>query len=1009
MKKTSRNTIFSKKNRWLAAIVIVLFLFDSSLIAQGQPAPGGTPISGLLYGQNTWIPSFVTFETGPSNGQFENVIADIANQGQSPFNLIRIGGAEFERDLSELFPRQNGNTGPFDISRAVALINTIRSVGAEPIIQISTQYAPEDAAMIVTQLNSAQSGVSPVLNFTIGNEPDLEVQLPFNGETFMVDGNVIENGNDVATYYRLRAIAMKEAIPNINIFGPDYSFFVDAFDNNPANGQFEPVPTSDGSDPWQLWHLPFLSNAIMTETTGNGDYLIDSYAIHVYQNNDIENVERKLQNLLIPEINRINSLRGDNSLSWAITETNTTTNNVTTPNPNDLQTWSFGAGQWLARLYGLGMQYQALNICPWSMFEAEGARTDAFDGGDTDLSFFDAPGFGGSELPFPPRSTYNHQRMLAENAKTRLGVVENSNAPAGVFFVATKDETGTSLMVVNSGATTYEVDVNVLGFNAPATPFLPAANVGDLNISSTTPGIQAALATNPDLLTVNGQETKMYMFDGNDTFQMINEYNSNDAANGGAFRCIIPPLFATFYDFCDFKRVEGSKFAESLAPGRYTRDELVANGILDNEISGVQVPPGLEVTLYDGEFFNESVLANLTEDANCSSSIAFDGDRKVSSLIISQIGAAAPPEVTFFSSCLGAVASDFVATLPVGRYTRRQLEANGITNNDISGVQIPEESNLQVTLFKKGNFSGNSITLNATNFCLNTLGFNNNVSSVIIEKTVAFFDFCDFTDGKFEERLSIGRYTKDELINNGILNNEISGVQLADGLEVTLFDGELFNGQVLATLTEDADCSVSFPFDNGNNRVSSVIISEIGQEAPAEIIFYDWPDFNPGGDFEVALPIGEYTLADLEAAGINNNDISSLVVPEGLQVTFYDGSNFNNGMITYATPQAVDLFNTFVDQRISSMRIEAASTERSSEAKSSLNQEVSDILLYPNPVTNVLNISGMNDSEQIIIANLQGQVLMQTTGNKIDVSTLGIGVYFVKIGFRETTFKFIKK
>ncbi len=62
--------------------------------------------------------------------------------------------------------------------------------------------------------------------------------------------------------------------------------------------------------------------------------------------------------------------------------------------------------------------------------------------------------------------------------------------------------------------------------------------------------------------------------------------------------------------------------------------------------------------------------------------------------------------------------------------------------------------------------------------------------------------------------------------------------------------------------------------------------------------------------------------------------------------------------------------------------------------------EVSNVKLYPNPATNVLNIEGATTIEKVAVYNLLGQqVLTQTPNNElvtIDVSSLQVGVYVVK-------------
>lgn len=75
---------------------------------------------------------------------------------------------------------------------------------------------------------------------------------------------------------------------------------------------------------------------------------------------------------------------------------------------------------------------------------------------------------------------------------------------------------------------------------------------------------------------------------------------------------------------------------------------------------------------------------------------------------------------------------------------------------------------------------------------------------------------------------------------------------------------------------------------------------------------------------------------------------------------------------------------------------------------------LSSISVYPNPVTNVLNISNSNNIEikNISITDINGRVIKnQTSLTQINVSDLNAGVYFVNIESNDgkTTKKFIKQ
>jgi hypothetical protein len=94
---------------------------------------------------------------------------------------------------------------------------------------------------------------------------------------------------------------------------------------------------------------------------------------------------------------------------------------------------------------------------------------------------------------------------------------------------------------------------------------------------------------------------------------------------------------------------------------------------------------------------------------------------------------------TFYKDC--NYTSTAVA-LPVGDYTLSALQAKGILNDDISSLQL--NSGYQVILYENDNYSGNSLTLTASNSCLvnNALGtgnWNDKATSLRVQAASASF------------------------------------------------------------------------------------------------------------------------------------------------------------------------------------------------------------------------------------------------------------------------------
>lgn len=66
-----------------------------------------------------------------------------------------------------------------------------------------------------------------------------------------------------------------------------------------------------------------------------------------------------------------------------------------------------------------------------------------------------------------------------------------------------------------------------------------------------------------------------------------------------------------------------------------------------------------------------------------------------------------------------------------------------------------------------------------------------------------------------------------------------------------------------------------------------------------------------------------------------------------------------------------------------------------------------NITVYPNPVSEYLSISGIDESEQIIITDSQGKDIFKKSGSFIDVKNLPAGIYILTVKSKQI--KFIKK
>jgi len=96
----------------------------------------------------------------------------------------------------------------------------------------------------------------------------------------------------------------------------------------------------------------------------------------------------------------------------------------------------------------------------------------------------------------------------------------------------------------------------------------------------------------------------------------------------------------------------------------------------------------------------------------------------------------------------------------------------------------------------------------------------------------------------------------------------------------------------------------------GANSLLAAVRAEIGNPPPAGVATV-YQHCSQGG-YAVGLNEGRYTTAQLQALGVRDNDLSSLRVNPGYQVTLYDGDNFSGRSVVKtanATCLVDDAFN----------------------------------------------------------------------------------------------------
>jgi hypothetical protein len=342
-----------------------------------------------------------------------------------------------------------------------------------------------------------------------------------------------------------------------------------------------------------------------------------------------------------------------------------------------------------------------------------------------------------------------------------------------------------------------------------------------------------------------------------------------------------------------------SGHAKNLAVGYY---EAYDFGHIDNDqISSVKVPKGLQVTLYEHAGFKGKSLV-LTADATADFLISKKFNDATSSLRVEEL----PTEVetkpvvvkdsVVTEPAAPAILSETVAIIYQDEFKGKNqqlkpglynLEDLNLTEKTISSIQL--KPGYQVTLFDNENFKGRSLTLtaDASPSFLAFRNFDNAAVSLIVEiiqqaqpvelNIVTLYE-NDFTGRS--QKLAPGRYATSQL---GIRNDALSSITVAPGFKVTLYEHGDFTGRTMFIRGQSVNAAF-FNQHQFNDIASAVVVEEIPHEEQVVTIYSE----KFSGKSQELEP-GEYGASKLT---IGENELTSLRVPKGFEVTLFEHGNF---------------------------------------------------------------------------------------------------------------------
>ena len=158
---------------------------------------------------------------------------------------------------------------------------------------------------------------------------------------------------------------------------------------------------------------------------------------------------------------------------------------------------------------------------------------------------------------------------------------------------------------------------------------------------------------------------------------------------------------------------------------------------------------------------------------------------------------------------------------------------------------------------------------------------------------ITLYQDCNFTG--VSSTLAQGNYTRFKM---GIGNDALAGVRVPPGMKVIIYADDNFTGASLEIISDMPCLNQAWKFQTTSVRVFDVAenmtdrlltIPNIGY---GQVAIYNACSF--GGGSKV-LPPGTYTRFK---TGLNNDDLSSIVIPLGMSVTLYSDDDFNGRSIT---------------------------------------------------------------------------------------------------------------
>ena len=298
---------------------------------------------------------------------------------------------------------------------------------------------------------------------------------------------------------------------------------------------------------------------------------------------------------------------------------------------------------------------------------------------------------------------------------------------------------------------------------------------------------------------------------------------------------------ATLYEHSNY-----GGWAVSLEEGSYDYKDILAKGIVNDQISSLRVSDGYKVTIYDDEGF-KGKSKEFTSDA---SYVGDEMNDKTSSIKIEKI-----------NNQTSTTTSYNTVKLPNGKYSIKSVANEKYVATE-NGGSDPIVAN-------RDNYSGSWETFYIVN---------NDDGTVSIKADANNKYICAVLDE--ENQLtprsdSISTWEKFKIYK---INDSEYGIRSAENRKYVKADLDK-GGKLIAGSDSIAGAWEAFHIEKVGDTTNDNVAT-----------FYENSNY---GGWSVSLPEGTYNYRDIIAKGIKNDAISSLKVNSGYKVTLYNDAGFN--------------------------------------------------------------------------------------------------------------------